>query len=76
MARPGTTGNIIAALASFFVPGLGQLLQGRVLWAAFWFIASIVVWLITFGLLGGVAHILSCIHAALYSSRTAVRATT
>ena len=25
----GTAGNVIAALASFFVPGLGQLLQGR-----------------------------------------------
>ena len=27
----GSSGNIIAALASFFAPGLGQLLQGRVL---------------------------------------------
>jgi TM2 domain-containing membrane protein YozV len=29
MAGQGSTGNVIAALASFFVPGLGQLLQGR-----------------------------------------------
>jgi len=25
----GSTGNVIAALCSFFIPGLGQLLQGR-----------------------------------------------
>ena len=25
----GSCGNVIAALASFFIPGLGQLLQGR-----------------------------------------------
>ena len=27
----GSCGNVIAALASFFIPGLGQLLQGRLL---------------------------------------------
>lgn len=68
-SRVGTTGNVVAALASFFVPGLGQLLQGRILWALFWFVASIVWWIITLGLLGGVMHVLSCIHAALYDPR-------
>lgn len=68
-SRAGTTGNVIAALASFFVPGLGQLLQGRVLWALFWFVASIVWWIVTLGLLGGVVHVLSCLHAALYGPR-------
>jgi len=28
-AGRGSTGNVLAALASFFVPGLGQLVQGR-----------------------------------------------
>lgn len=68
-SRVGTTGNVIAALASFFVPGLGQLLQGRVMWAIFWFVASIVVWVVTFGLLAGVTHVISCLHAALYRPR-------
>jgi len=68
-SRVGTTGNVIAALASFFVPGLGQLLQGRILWALLWFVASVVWWIITLGLLGGVVHVLSCIHAALYDPR-------
>ncbi len=35
----GSTGNVIAALASFFIPGLGQLLQGRLLMALLQFIA-------------------------------------
>ena len=34
MAGQGSTGNVIAALASFFIPGLGQLIQGRLLKAA------------------------------------------
>ena len=29
--RQGSTGNVIAALVSFFLPGLGQLIQGRIL---------------------------------------------
>ena len=40
--QPGSTGNIIAAICSFFVPGLGQLLQGRVLAAIGWFVAACV----------------------------------
>mgnify|MGYP003464812970 CR=1 FL=1 len=31
MAGQGSTGNVIAAVCSFFIPGLGQLVQGRLL---------------------------------------------
>ena len=31
MSGQGSAGNVIAALASFFIPGLGQLLQGRLM---------------------------------------------
>jgi TM2 domain-containing membrane protein YozV len=34
----GSGGNVLAAICSFFIPGLGQLVQGRVL-AAFLFFA-------------------------------------
>jgi len=67
-----TAGNVIAALASLFVAGLGQLLQGRVAWALVWFVAAVAAWVlsvVSFGLLGfvgGLVHIASCIHAALY----------
>lgn len=30
MSGRGSTGNVIAAVCSFFVPGLGQLVQGRI----------------------------------------------
>lgn len=59
----GSAGNIIAALASFFIPGLGQLLQGRWLRAGVQFVLTIVLWLI---LLGWIIHLWSIIDAALY----------
>ena len=60
----GSTGNVIAALCSFFIPGLGQLLQGRWILAGFMFVMSVVLWVI---LLGWVIHLWSIIDAALYS---------
>ena len=38
MAGQGSAGNVIAALCSFFVPGLGQLVQGRLLIAVVQFV--------------------------------------
>ncbi len=61
--RRGSTGNVIAAIASFFIPGLGQLAQGRILAALFFFILGSVLWVI---MLGFIAHIWSTIDAALY----------
>jgi TM2 domain-containing membrane protein YozV len=65
----GTTGNVIAALASFFLPRLGQLLQGRVLAAIFYFILSGVIWVVTLGFLGVLGHIIACLDAAVYSGK-------
>ena len=59
----GSCGNVIAALASFFIPGLGQLLQGRWLLAGFMFLLTALLWLI---LLGWVIHLWSIIDAALF----------
>lgn len=59
----GSCGNVIAALASFFIPGLGQLLQGRWLLAAFMFVTTCLLWLV---LLGWVIHLWSIIDAAVY----------
>ncbi len=60
----GSTGNVIAALCSFFIPGLGQLLFGRWLLAGFMFITSVLLWLIW---LGWVIHLWSIIDAAIYA---------
>ena len=39
MAGQGSGGNVLAAICSFFIPGLGQLVQGRILAALFFFVA-------------------------------------
>lgn len=63
MDGQGSAGNVIAALASFFVPGLGQLIQGRPVKALVMFVLAAALWLI---LLGWVIHLWSIIDAALW----------
>jgi len=67
-AGQGSAGNVIAALASLFVPGLGQLLQGRILASLFFFITAAVVWLISLGTLGWIIHLWSTISAAMWKT--------
>ena len=59
----GSAGTVIAALASFFIPGLGQLLQGRFLLAVVQFVLAAILWLI---FLGWIIHLWSILSAALY----------
>ncbi len=61
MSGPGSGGNVLAAICSVFVPGLGQLVQGRVLAALGFFVAAIVLWFIW---LGWLMHLWSVIDAA------------
>ena len=63
MAGQGSGGNVLAALCSFFVPGLGQLLQGRLLMAIIMFVLAAVLW---FVLLGWIIHLWSIIDAAKF----------
>lgn len=63
MSAQGSTGNVIAALASFFVPGLGQLIQGRFIKALVMFVMAAVLW---WFLLGWIIHLWSIIDAALF----------
>lgn len=65
----GAAGNVIAALCSFFIPGLGQLVQGRVLAAILFFVGAGIVWFITLGTFGWIIHIWSCINAAVWKPR-------
>jgi TM2 domain-containing membrane protein YozV len=72
-SQPGSTGNVIAAICSFFVPGLGQLLQGRLLSAIGWFVvaclAFAITWLVTLSLLPFgwfVVSVFSCVDAARF----------
>jgi TM2 domain-containing membrane protein YozV len=63
MTGPGSGGNVLAALGSFFIPGLGQLLQGRMWMALLHFVLAAVLWII---LLGWIIHLWSIIDAARF----------
>ena len=67
MPGQGSAGNVIAALASFCFPGLGQLIQGRLLMAALMFVLGLVLW---FFLLGWIIHLWSTLDAALWKPKT------
>jgi len=66
MPGQGSGGNVLAALCSFFVPGLGQLVQGRVLMAAIHLAVGGILW---FFFLGWIAHILSALDAARFEPK-------
>jgi TM2 domain-containing membrane protein YozV len=63
MAGQGSTGNVIAAVCSFFVPGLGQLVQGRLGMAILQFVLALILWVF---LLGWAIHLWSILDAALW----------
>ena len=66
MAGQGSTGNVIAALCSFCIPGLGQLIQGRVMMALIQFVLAALLW---FVLLGWLIHLWSIVDAAMFKPR-------
>lgn len=66
-AGQGSAGNVIAAIASFFVPGLGQLFQGRLLAAIIHFLLTGALW---FVLLGWLMHLWSVVDAARWKPRS------
>ena len=68
MQGQGSAGNVIAALCSFFIPGLGQLVQGRLLMAILHFVLAGVLWII---FLGWIIHLWSIIDAALWKPAAA-----
>ena len=70
MAGQGSGGNVLAALCSFFIPGLGQLLQGRVLAALTQFVLASILWVFW---LGWIIHLWSIVDAARYTPPGASR---
>ena len=69
-AGQGSAGNVIASLASLFIPGLGQLLQGRLLSAILFVVVAGVVWVVSIGTLGWIMHLWACLDAALWKPRS------
>lgn len=66
MSGQGSAGNVIAAVCSFFIPGLGQLVQGRLLIAILQFILASLLWVF---LLGWIIHLWSILDAALFKPK-------
>jgi TM2 domain-containing membrane protein YozV len=73
MAEQGSGGNVIAALCSFFIPGLGQLVQGRLLPAILFFVMCgvgyFLWWLIVPGIIAALIHLWGIIDAATFTNR-------
>ncbi len=73
MAEQGSGGNVIAALCSFFIPGLGQLVQGRLLAAILFFalcgVGYFLWWLVVPGIIAGIFHLWAIIDAATFNNR-------
>ena len=72
MATQGSGGNVLAAICNIFFPGLGQLVQGRILSALIFAIVCIggyaLWWLIVPGIIAAICHLWSIIDAARYRS--------
>jgi len=68
MSGKGSSGNVIAALASFFIPGLGQLIQGRPIKGLIMFVLAGALWLIW---MGWIIHLWSILDAAWYTPSSA-----
>ena len=72
MATQISGGNVIAALCNIFFPGLGQLVQGRLLAALFFAITTFggyaLWWLIFPAVIAVIFHLWSIINAAKYQT--------
>ncbi|RCU50999.1 MULTISPECIES: hypothetical protein [Corallincola] len=72
MSGQGSGGNVLAAICSFFIPGLGQLVQGRILAAllfcVFIFAGYATAWLIVPGIIALVLHIWCIVDAAMFKA--------
>jgi hypothetical protein len=59
----------LAALLSLVLPGAGQLFNGTLLRAVFWFVITPGLWIGTGGTLGWVCHLLSAYTAYQYAEK-------
>ncbi|GEK09008.1 hypothetical protein HUZ36_13395 [Pseudoalteromonas sp. McH1-7] len=71
MSGQGSGGNVIAALCNIFFPGLGQLVQGRILSALIFAIivfGGYALWFLLIpAIVAGIFHIWAIIDAAKYT---------
>lgn len=72
MANQGSAGNVIAAICNVFFPGLGQLVQGRLLPALIFAIVCVggyaLWWMVIPAIIAAIFHLWSVIDAATYKN--------
>lgn len=72
MSGQGSGGNVVAALCNVFFPGLGQLVQGRILAAIVFFVvcvAGYAMWFLVIpAIIAAIAHLWSIIDAAKFKA--------
>ena len=61
----------LAAVFSFFVPGVGQIYNGAWLRGIFWLIVTPGLWIGSGGLLGWICHLISAYTAYSYAKKLA-----
>lgn len=75
MSGQGSGGNVLAAICSFFIVGLGQLVQGRILSAIIFFVVVYVgyalFWLVIPAIIGAIVHLWCIIDAARFKGESA-----
>lgn len=69
MSNQGSGGNVLAALCSFFIPGLGQLLQGRGRVAVSHFILTFISWCLILVVIGIPMVIGMCLYSAYEAAK-------
>ena len=73
MSKQGSGGNVIAAICNIFLPGLGQLVQGRILAAIIFFVALCVSWGLALILIGylvlPIVYIWAIVDAARFKAK-------
>jgi TM2 domain-containing membrane protein YozV len=69
MSRSSRPSPGVAAVLSFFVPGVGQFYNGAFLRGIFWLIVTPGLWIGSGGTLGWICHVLAAITAYRYAAR-------
>jgi TM2 domain-containing membrane protein YozV len=72
MSQQGSGGNVIAAICNIFFPGLGQLVQGRIMAALFffifWVISGVLAWVLVGWILLPIVYLWAIIDAARFKA--------
>lgn len=64
---------LLAAILSFFIPGVGQIYNGRIIVGIIWLLVTGVSWIGSAGTLGWIVHIIAAYCAYTYAKEHPVR---